>query len=95
MEDKERRLKAVFILTIIFAVTGMVFSILYLAFQIFIPAASPISMSLMLGSILYLIKSNNEKYSKRLYKTMVILIIGGILIGTLAGVLQLILYFQF
>jgi uncharacterized membrane protein len=94
MDDKEKRLKAVFILTIIFAVAGMVFSILYLAFQVFIPAASPVSMSLMLGSILYLIRSNRDKYSKGIFKALLIIIIAGILIGIIAGVLQLILFFR-
>jgi uncharacterized membrane protein YedE/YeeE len=94
MDNKDKRLKTAFILAIIFAIAGMVFSILYLVLEVFIPAASPVSMSLMLGSILYLIQSNREKYSKGMFRTFVIIIIAGILIGTIAGMLQLILYFR-
>ncbi|HOD92498.1 MAG TPA: hypothetical protein PLT91_01280 [Clostridia bacterium] len=94
MEEKKNK-KILIWLILGSAVLGIIFSILYLGFEIFIPAASAVCLCLMFLFIILAAKKYMELFSKR--QMMVIKIIAwiGMISGLLAAIIQLVLFFKF
>ena len=96
MDGKKKKSSNTYIILIIgSAVLGMLFSILYLGFQIFIPAGSALCLGFMFLLILMAFKKYPDYLSK---KQMIILKVTawiGLIAGLLAALIQLILFFKF
>ena len=97
MEGKDtKNSKNIYIWLIIgSAVVGMIFSILYLGFEIFIPAASALSLCMMFFFILAVVKKYPDFLTSRQKKVIKIIAWVGMIAGFLAAVIQLILFFKF
>lgn len=93
MKENQRK-KLILSLTMASALLGIVFSLIYFIFDIFIPAASALSLCLMFIFMLLLLREYPEYFTKKQSVIFMILIWIGLLIGVLAAILQLIIYFK-
>lgn len=93
MKDNQRK-KLILALTMTSALLGIVFSLIYFIFDVFIPAASALSLCLMFIFMLLLIREYPGYFTKKQNVIFTILIWIGLLIGVLAAILQLIIYFR-
>lgn len=94
MLGENHKKKIFIILAIVFAVSGIVFSLLYYVSELFVPAATSASLGLMFIFLLLLVKESPCYLTQKQNVIFKLIAWIGLIFGVLTSVLQLIIYFH-
>lgn len=94
MSNKTVKNKILLICTLCFALGGIVFSLLYLIGEIFIPSVSALCLCLMFVCILLILKENPKYFTKKQNIVIKIIIWIGLVAGFLAALIQMFIFLK-
>lgn len=94
MSNKTVKNKILLICALCFALGGIVFSLLYLIGEIFIPSVSALCLCLMFVFILLILKENPEYFTKKQNIVIKIIIWIGLVAGFLAALIQMFIFLK-